>query len=275
MVVVRARLGLARALVAGALRAALRVHGHGLLHDGQRSAGLHDLARQVDVLPVQEVVVGEAADAGPQLVGHEQARAREPRLDRLARVLRAAGGGADPAVGEVQVGSAEPRAAVGPEDQRGDERERIRGHDATQHRQLVGLDRRVRVEQQELARTEVAHRRDADVHARAEARVRVRVHAVHARRRMRGELPHALPLRMGRAVVDDHEQRVVEALDQRQHVLPHEVGGSVVDDHDGEEGGAGHAGPIGRACGGASPAERPSGSALGWAGGGIVYFLDR
>ncbi|OUE30801.1 hypothetical protein BFL35_08215 [Clavibacter michiganensis] len=247
VVVVRARLRLARARVPGALRAALGVHGHGVLHDPQASARLHDLARQVHVLPVEEVVVGEAADARPQLVGHEQARARQPRLDRLARVLRAPGGGADPAVGEVEVGSAEPRAAVRPEDERGHEGERVRRHGVAQHGELVGLDGRVRVEQQELPRAEVARRGHADVHAGPEARVRVRVHAVHARRRMRGEPPHAKPLGVGRAVVDDHEQRVAQALDERQHVLAHEVGGSVVHDHDGEQGGAGHGHPIGRA----------------------------
>ncbi|OUD82165.1 hypothetical protein CMMCAS02_04475 [Clavibacter michiganensis subsp. michiganensis] len=263
VVVVRARLRLASALVAGALRAALRVYGDGVLHHAQGSAGLHDLARQVHVLPVQEVVVREAADPGPELVGHEQARTREPRLGRLAGVLRAAGGGADPAVGEVEVGAAEPRAAVRPEDGRRRERERIRGHDAPQHGQLVGLDGRVRVEEQELARAEGAGGLHADVHARAEARVAVGVDAVHARRRVRGEVAHALPLRVGGAVVDDHEQRVVESLDERQHVLAHEVGGSVVDDHDGEEGGAGHAGPIGRPCGGERRRGGAGGAALG------------
>src|SRR6187402_2536315 len=89
VVVVGRRLGATRLLVTVTLRATLGMYRSDRLGDGNRPASREHAVREVDVFPIEKVVVVEAANETEQALTDQDAGPADPRLERPSRELSA------------------------------------------------------------------------------------------------------------------------------------------------------------------------------------------
>jgi len=214
-------------LAAPALGAAHGVHRLQVVADEQLPAQGRAAHAEVDVLPVEEVVLVEAAELPPQVAVHGQAGPRQPRVQlRAGQHARAPGA----ARAQRHLGAGEPRAPVVVQDARGHQGPRPLQHLVVQGGGGRRVQRRVRVEQQQRR----APQREGPLRARVGARPEARVggHRDELEAALVAQRLHLAAGRGGGPVVDDHQHGRDPREVVAQDVLLQQAGGAVVHDDD-------------------------------------------
>jgi hypothetical protein len=218
-----------RGLAGTGLRAPRIVHRRRIRVEDQPAAGLAPPPRQVDVLPVHEVVVVEAADGVPHLERGDEARARLPRAVAVQLTVPRPSSGA---AARVEHGAREPARSVAAENARAHERRRLRAARAHEGPHRRGVDRCIGVEHEHDGAPELTGPDRTGVDPGTEAGVRRQRHEVPAV--IGAELTDAPGLGVGARIVD-HDDAIDDGAKPRfDEVRGEERGGSVVDDHQGE-----------------------------------------
>ncbi|CAI7643297.1 unnamed protein product [Penicillium discolor] len=222
-----------------------------------RACGAHG---DVDVLPVEEVLLVEASRQFPHGSRDEHARAADPRQPPCRGLLPPPPRAAHRTVVQIDVHPGEPHATV-----RVDHAGRGEGQVVRRGIQQSGdgtaVDTGVRVEEQEVGGTEHVERvRGAGVHPAAEAGVRRHRDEVPAPRG--AERRHGLPLRRRGQIVDDDDPGLRNIGGRGDEVRLEQSGGAVIDDDHRED-------PRAHPCSSLAAREDQPGAACGYSEGYI------